>query len=90
MQSTVVVIIDLSRNIDIAVAKNYSSAIKYLIQNKFIDENTKMSLFNDGERLTFKEIWYDEWQSKLTQFGLEAFNDSLTGYYLVEMDVFGL
>lgn len=71
----------------IGVAKDYPSAIKNLIKEKWVDNSTKM-LDVYGNPSTVIEVFGSDWEKYLLYWGVEAFNISFDGlFYIYPMEV---
>lgn len=80
-----VIVIEEENHGFIAVAKSYNHAVRWLIKEQWITEDSYAS---EDEMLTVKERFGDDWQNVLLSFSLDEFNDRFFGnVYLREWNV---
>lgn len=80
-----VIVIEEENHGFIAVAKSYNHAVRWLIKEQWITEDSYAS---EDEMLTVKERFGDDWQNVLLSFSLDDFNDRFFGnVYLREWNV---
>lgn len=80
-----VIVIEEENHGFIAVAKSYNHAVRWLIKEQWITEDSYAS---KDKMLTVKERFGDDWQNVLLSFSLDDFNDRFFGnVYLREWNV---
>lgn len=69
----------------IRVAMNYISAINFLIEYDWLNENTEIFYFNgnDGSS-SVKDIFGENWQQAIKNLSLGEFNDTFDGSFLLD------
>lgn len=74
---------------NIGVAKDYSSAIDFLINNNWLDENYEL-YEGDGTYKTIKEDLGEKWKKVILSWDTEIFNNYFEGcFYLTIKGVYG-
>lgn len=73
----------------ISIAKNYFSAIDFLTDSNWLDENYEL-YEGDGTYKTIKEDLGEEWKEKILSWDTETFNNYFEGcFYLTIEEVYG-
>lgn len=86
-----VVLIEEDNHGLIGVAKDYTSAVIFLIKKGWLDENYEVWVDNeDGLTKTIKELLGEEWKEVVFSWSLEKFNEFFDGsFYLNIEKVYG-
>lgn len=73
----------------IGVAKDYPSAVKFLIVNGFLEGTTEVD-FNEGKDWRWVEELFVDWQATILKWDIQKFNAFFDGVFLLtENTVFG-
>ena len=74
----------------IGLAKDYPSAVKFLIDNGWLDDYTEVWV-RENEWARLSEVLGEDWADKMENWGVENFNDYWDGsFYFEEREVYGL
>ena len=74
----------------IGLAKDYPSAVKFLIDNGWLDDYTEVWV-RENEWARLSEVLGEDWADKMENGGVENFNDYWDGsFYFEEREVYGL
>lgn len=74
---------------NIGIAKDYSSAIDFLINSNWLDGNCEL-YEGDGTYKTVEEDLGKEWKEKILSWDTETFNNYFEGcFYLTIEEVYG-
>ena len=69
----------------IGVATNYISAINFLIEYDWLNENTEISYFNGNEGpSSVKDTFGENWQQAIKNLSLGEFNDTFDDSFLLD------
>ena len=85
-----VYIIEEDNHGNIGVAKNYSSAIDFLVNEHWLDENFELYDSDDSNVKTIKEDLGEEWKETILSWDTETFNKYFDCcFYLTIEEVYG-
>ena len=74
----------------IGLAKDYPRAVKFLIDNGWLDDYTEVWV-RDTEWARLNEVLGEDWADKMENWGVGNFNDYWDGSFILEeREVYGL
>lgn len=72
-----------------AVAKDYQSALKFLISKKYLHEKTEVWDDDVYSYVLIKDKYGENWENAIRSWSIEEFNDKFYGiYFLYECEVY--
>ena len=80
---TVVLIYEDNHGV-IGVAEDYESALKFLLDDHWINDSTEIYLGFDGHTYRWKTILEDlgeDWRDKMMEWDISKFNDYFGGFF---------
>lgn len=67
----------------IGVAKDYSAAVRFLIDKDWLNDYTEIWV-RDGDYRRLIDVLGEDWADKMTNWGLDNFNDFWDGSFCLE------
>ena len=86
---TIVVINEENHGL-LGVARDYISAIDFLVRDGWLDQSTKMWDERRNEWVSLEKSFGSNWVSVISKWSIDAFNDKLSQFQLVLTDVHGM
>ena len=83
-----VVVIDEENHGFLGVAKDYDSAIDFLVKNNWLDQSTMIWDEYKEEWVSLEKSFGSNWISIISKWSIDAFNDNLSQFQLFLTDVY--